>query len=601
MKNITGWAGTLLLFLLVGSVEAQPKEEFRGVWLTTVWGLDWPNRNDSPATQQTALEDMLNRLKAAGINAVFFQVRSTADAFYDSDIEPWSYWLTGEEGKPPSPYWDPLKFAIDAARLRGMEVHAWLNPYRVHSGTSYTRHSSHITNTNQGMIITTNNIQYLDPGQQDSRDYVTRVVMDIARRYDVDGIHIDDYFYGYPPNEITNEDAYTFSTESRGFTDLGDWRRDNINLLIAQVADSLSAYDPEIKWGVSPFGIYRNGVPAGIVGLDAYNVIYTDPLAWLQGEDVDYLVPQLYWAFSGPQDYEKLANWWADKIGDRHLYPGLALYKADAATHPGTLYSADEIPDQILFNRADPSILGNSLFRARNVTELYSRGIFDRLATDLYKHPALTPSMPFKSQAPPPAPSDLAYQWTAGEEVILSWSSPATGAARFAVYRIRSSTPPDIDQVSLDATNLLAVTGDTSMVDSPGIANDPYYYFVRAVSSNSVEGSATTPVFLYGRATSVNLEKAGKRIVLLNYPNPFSESTQISFDLERDANVSLEIYNALGMRIHTVAGNRHLGPGNHRYQWDGRDGQSRSMASGTYFVMLEVEGVRTVKPVVLMR
>ncbi len=591
----------VLLALLVAAAEAQPKYELRAAWIATVINLDWPDRDAHPVAQQSALVQMLDKLKAAGINAVFFQVRSEADAMYDSGLEPWSYWLTGSQGTAPDPYYDPLAFAVEEAHRRGMELHAWFNPYRVSRGSGYATDPDHITHTHPDMLYQAGPLTLMDPGQAVVRDYITNVIMDVARRYDIDGVHFDDYFYPYPPNEITTQDSYTFSTESRGFTSLKDWRRDNVNLLIAQIADSLRAYDRSIKWGISPFGIYRNNVPEGIVGLDAYDVIFADPLAWLEAGTVDYLVPQLYWPFGGDQDYHKLARWWVEQISGRQLYIGHGLYRTDPNTFSGTLFSADEIPEQIYFNRGYLDILGSVFFRAKNITEYYSQNIFERLRTEFYKHPALTPSMPYKDLTSPDAPTGLAYTWTGDTEATFTWSPPDSGAGLYAVYRVRSPVPPDLDQASQEATNLLAVTGDTTLVDYPGLAPDPYYYFVRNVSRNSVESDATTPVHLYGRATAVFNEVRKVAAHLSSYPNPFQDFTQIEFRLESGTTVTLRILNALGADMVTLVRQRQLNAGLHRYSWDGADAGGVRLSSGVYFVLLEAAGQRTVKPVALIR
>ena len=215
----------------------RPKQEFRGVWIATVANLDWPIRDAAPAQQKALLVLMLDRLKDAGINSVFFQVRSESDAMYDSPIEPWSYWLTGRQGRAPDPWYDPLAFAVDEAHKRGLELHAWFNPYRAYyRGSGYTLSPLHVTQTHPEWLLWFGNIRVLDPGRAAVRDYVTGVVMDVVRRYDIDGVHFDDYFYPYPPNEISSEDAATFAEESRGFSSLFEWRRDNVNIFVAQLA-----------------------------------------------------------------------------------------------------------------------------------------------------------------------------------------------------------------------------------------------------------------------------------------------------------------------------------------------------------------------------
>ena len=320
--------------------------------------MDWPSGNTQPEeVKKTDLKNKLISLKAAGINTVYFQVRAEGDALYDSPYEPWSKYLTGEEGVAPDPYWDPLSFAVEEAHKLGMELHAWLNPYRAMRSipSDYTqkeiaaaidesveailgkeydanapkfkigtteRDSMHVANKHPEWIMVMNagtngSIAITDPGLQEVRDYVTMIIMDIVSRYDVDGIHFDDYFYPYPPNHMGANSANnalddsSFALQPRGFTSKDDWRRDNVEIFIAQLNDSIKTAKPWVKFGVSPFGIHRNGVPFGISGLDAYTTLYIDALKWAENGDVDYLLPQLYWQFGGGQDFAKLADWWA--------------------------------------------------------------------------------------------------------------------------------------------------------------------------------------------------------------------------------------------------------------------------------------------------
>lgn len=562
-----------------------PKHEFRGAWIATVFNLDWP-RAETASEQQAELRRMLDRLEEAGINAVFFQVRSACDALYESPLEPWSYWLTGRPGAAPDPWYDPLAFAVREAHRRGMELHAWFNPYRAQASTAYEASADHVTRTRPEWVLQFGDLRVLDPGRAAVRHYVTRVVMDVARRYDIDGVHFDDYFYPYPPNQISTEDAATFAEESRGFTSLAEWRRDNVNLFIAQVADSLRALEPALKFGVSPFGIWKNGVPEGIHGLDAYDVIFADPTAWLAAGTVDYLAPQLYWPFGGPQDYDKLASWWAGQVGGRHLYAGHALYRADRETHSGTLFSPEEIPRQVRFNRDAPEILGSVFFRARNLTHHASQGFAEVLKTDLFRYPALTPPMAWKASAPPAAPGGVELTSIEEGEVELSWH-PVEGARRYAVYRVRSPTSPDPEAAALDARNLLAVTGETALVDRPRGA-EPSHYFVQAVGGNSSESGPSALVRSGGPTTAVAMETATPRMRLAVYPNPFNATTRIALTVEEAAPVALRIYNQIGQRVRTLVEGEWLGPGAHAFEWDAADDAGRPLASGAYYLVVQL-------------
>jgi uncharacterized lipoprotein YddW (UPF0748 family) len=606
-----------LIFALSAAPEAQaqppepaPKHEFRAAWIATVANLDWPRSKDGRTpVQKHYLRQMLDRLKAAGINAAFFQVRTEADALYESDIEPWSYWLTGKQGRAPDPFYDPLRFAIREAHKRGMELHAWLNPYRADRGNSYQPASGHVSQEHPEWLLTFGDKEILDPGLPQVRDYVTRVVMDVVRRYDIDGVHFDDYFYPYPPNEIrgTDKDDATFAEHARGFDNIHDWRRDNINLLIEQMHDSIQMAKPDVDFGVSPFGIWKNGVPSGISGLNAYRTIYADALAWLDEQSIDYLTPQLYWKFGGGQDYGTLAPWWAGQVedADRHLYPGLGVYKADDATIGRVQYSANVVPRQVRFNRERDDIQGSVFFRAENITRFSSHGITDTLKTHYYRRPALSPTMAWQDTTAPGPPSGLDYEWTGDNDatVRLAWSAPDSTAEqaaprRFAVYRVRADDAPDPAAAMQQADNLLAVMGQTNYEDKPVQADEPYHYFVTAASRNAVESVPTATVQAEGRRVDVaEGPDAPAPFELKNAaPNPFREATTIRFRLERPARVTLAVYDALGRRVRLPAERRRYDSGSHGVRFE-----ARGLPAGTYFAVLEAAGRRDTRAMTLVR
>ncbi len=482
----------LLVVPLVLFAQSQPpKHEFRGAWIATVTNLDWPSSPTlGTAVQQSQLVTLLDGLKNVGINAVIFQVRCESDALYNSSIDPWSYWLTGQQGTAPSPYYDPLQFAIEQAHSRGLELHAWFNPYRsvrAVTGTgAYTKASNHVSVLHPDWNIQINNIKFLDPGLPQVRDYITTVVMDIVRRYDIDGIHADDYFYPYPPDQITNQDDSTFAKYSRGIADRGNWRRDNVNLLIKAIHDSLVIIKPKVKFGMSPFGIWRNNTPAGITGMDAYSTIYCDALTWLWNGWVDYITPQLYWKIGGPQDYLKLMPWWADSANayGRYLFTGQAPYRIAS-------WSSSELPNQIRANRSNPKVQGSVFFRAGNGILDNLLGFADSLRTDLYRYPALIPAMPWKDNVPPNSPRNLRYQFAS--EVggaALKWDVPLAAtdgdsASRYVVYRFDHGT---IQSTELDAASNILATAGASTLFSPSIpSSNGAYYIVTALDRNNNE------------------------------------------------------------------------------------------------------------------
>jgi uncharacterized lipoprotein YddW (UPF0748 family) len=490
MKNFTILLITILLSSTLFSQSIPPKREMRAAWIATVTNLDWPSSpNLTVAQQKQELINLLDELKRDGINTVIFQVRTECDAFYSSSFDPWSYWLTGSQGTAPYPYYDPLEFAIDEAHKRGMELHAWFNPYRAdRSVGSYTKASNHVTVLHPDWVIQISTFKFLDPGLPMVRDYVTSVIYDIVSRYDVDGIHADDYFYPYPPNQITNQDAATFAAYPRGFTNLANWRRDNVNLLIAQVNDTIQSIKPWIKFGMSPFGIWKNGVPPGITGLSAYDDIYCDAIAWLHDRSVDYLTPQLYWPFGGGQDYAKLQPWWADSVyaNGRHFYPGHAYYRIPNWTNPS------EMPNQIRLDRNNPKVQGGVFFRAKNFGE-NPKGVTDTLRNDLYRYQSILPIMNWKDVVAPNPPQNLRFERLANGQGGLLWDIPQTAsdgdsAKRYVVYRFDYSNiqPTDLE----NSANILNVEGSRQSIPAePPSPTGPFYFVVTSLDRNYNESA----------------------------------------------------------------------------------------------------------------
>jgi uncharacterized lipoprotein YddW (UPF0748 family) len=503
----------LVLFLVINFINIYPqlsnppKRELRAAWIATVINLDWPpSPTSSTEVQKESLLNILDELKASGINTVIFQVRAECDALYESAHDPWSYWLTGAQGFPPSPYYDPLQFAIEEAHKRGMELHAWLNPYRADRDlTDYSPASNHVTNTHPEWVFTVSNIRFLNPGLREVRDYIKSVVGDIVSRYDVDGIHFDDYFYPYPPNHMTANvtnnalDNSTFSDDPRGFTVKEDWRRDNVNLMVQAVYDTIQAVKQHVKFGISPFGIWKNGVPSGITGLDAYATIYCDAITWLQDQSIDYLTPQLYWRFGGGQDYGKLMPWWADSVGTngRHFYPGQAAYHIGDAQN----WSASEVLNQIRANRINPIAEGSVFFRALAGVLDNQKGFTDSLKNDLYRFISLPPSMNWKDIVAPNPPQNLSFERLESGNAGLLWDLPEAAsdgdsASRYVVYRFETSgiQPEDLD----DPANIYNVEGRRfSIPGEPPNQAGPYYFVVTSLDRNYNESGMSNMVEVF--------------------------------------------------------------------------------------------------------
>lgn len=468
-----------------------PKREFRGAWIATVANIDWPTKGASTASQKQALINILDGLKAVNINAVMFQIRPECDALYYSDIEPWSYWLTGVQGQPPNPFYDPLQFAIEESHKRGIELHAWFNPYRVERIVgNYTTASKHVSKAHPEWTFTKGTVKILNPGIPEVRNYVLSVIMDVVNRYDIDGIHFDDYFY---LDGMGTEDAATFASYNPTNLSWADWRRNNVNTLVQMIHDNIQAVKPNVKWGISPRGIWRPGYPdETITGNDNYNSIYCDAMAWLRAQSIDYINPQLYWAFTGPQDYGKLMPWWADSAGanGRHMYVGHAVYRIGAgATPPQIPFYANEIPRQIRFNWTNNNCQGSVLY---NTTSTLNNllGFYDSLKI-LYKYPAIPPVMNWKDFVIPNPPSNLRYDKLAGSRGDgLYWNAPSSApdgdiASKYVVYKFATSTvqPSDLE----NSSNLNNIVGTTYAEIKTENVSQTMYLGVTALDKNNNE------------------------------------------------------------------------------------------------------------------
>lgn len=328
--------------------------EMRGVWVATVANIDWPSsRTLTTAQQQQELLNIIETVKEIGLNTIVFQIRPTGDAFYQSSLEPWSYFLTNEQGKAPNPLWDPLQFIVEQAHSRGIEVHAWFNPYRAkNTGNTYTLASNHMAVKYSQYAYNYNGYIWMDPAAEVVKSHTLEVIADVVRRYDVDAIHFDDYFYPYPAaNGSDFPDTATYSSylNSGGSMSKNFWRRDNVNRMIRDTYNTIKSIKPNVHFGLSPFGIWRPGNPAGVVGLDSYDAIFADSKYWLQQGWLDYLAPQLYWEIDPPaQSFNNLLKWWCEQnTKNKLIYAGTAIYKIAGSTN----WPSNEIARQVQLTR----------------------------------------------------------------------------------------------------------------------------------------------------------------------------------------------------------------------------------------------------------
>jgi uncharacterized lipoprotein YddW (UPF0748 family) len=406
--------------------------EFRAIWLTTVGNTDWPSRPGlSTWDQQRELLTILDRAVALKLNAVILQVRPGADAFFASTLEPWSVYLTGRQGRAPDPPWDPLAFAVEQAHKRGLELHAWFNPYRA----AYTRDTlnarTHITQTNPSLVRTYGHFVWMDPGDPEVRRRSVRAIVDVAKRYDVDGVHIDDYFYPYPENDSSGKkiefpDSATYARylASGGKLAKDDWRRSNVDKLVEELYKGVHAVRPIVRVGVSPFGIWRPGNPSTIKGFDAYDQIYADSKKWLQNGWLDYLAPQLYWPIARPdQSFPVLYDWWLSvNTKHRHIWPGLATYRVAESSQ--RRIPAQEIVDEIDTTRVRGGDLGHIHFNTSVLMK--NPDSLDEKLSSRYTRPALVPASPWLDAKVPGRPT-ISFDRDAATNEALVHVAPAKG------------------------------------------------------------------------------------------------------------------------------------------------------------------------------
>jgi len=582
----------ITLFSIVYS-QNPPKHEFRAAWVATVYRLDWPRSNWSSSAMQNEITQMADSLKHNGFNAIIFQVRPECDAFYASSYEPWSRHLTGTSGQAPSPYFDPLEMWIEAAHSRGMELHAWFNPYRVTTSSNpSTLHPSHVyhqhpewllsVGTRQDDIspeMTSNTLEterdlrsslILDPGLSAVRDYVVGVFLDVVNNYDVDAVHMDDYFYPY--GGMNGEDAATFAAEPRGFGNIDNWRRDNINLLVAAIHDSIQVVKPWVKYGVSPFGIWKSGYPSGIVGTSSYYELYCDPMAWLGAGTIDYLTPQLYWEHGGGQDYGSLMPWWADSVSahNRHLYVGHAPYRmSDFHNWPVT-----ELTRQVRLNRNTEGCQGSVYFRLRSGIVDNPKHFQDSLRLDLYRYPALKPPMPWIDDEVPNSPQSPSIDGN-----MLSWIPPEAAADGDTAYQyvIYSSLENTIDES--DPANIYRIVqAPTSSIPLNPDAN------VHGISALDRIGNESELVY-FNPADISKIQLPEEIHLLRAYPNPFNPTVQLEMNLGKSAHVNLVIRDIQGRVVKEVI-SAEMNRGSHTISWGADDEQGNPVDAGVYVATL---------------
>ncbi|HVL14295.1 MAG TPA: family 10 glycosylhydrolase [Gemmata sp.] len=410
----------------------QLKREFRGVWVATVANIDWPSKPGLAADEQKKeLIAILDKVQELRLNAVVFQVRPMADALYKSKLEPWSEFLTGEMGK--SPGYDPLAMAVKEAHARGLELHAWFNPYRARTPAAKSAATDdHITKRRPDLAKPYGTHYWMNPTHPDVQDHSLAVILDVVKRYDVDGVHIDDYFYPYKEKDadgktipFPDDDTWEKYQAGGGKLSRDDWRRDAVNVFVKRMYAEVKKAKPWVQVGISPFGIWRPGHPEGIAGLDQYQELYADAKLWFNEGWVDYFAPQLYWPIAQEkQSFPKLLTWWAgENTKKRHLYPGQYTGRV---TGQAKGWRAKEVVDQIEITRKEPGVGGTIHFSMKTLLR-NPDGVADELKK-VYAEPALVPASPWLAKGELPAKPQL----TREKDTICVTAAEGT---RFVVVR----------------------------------------------------------------------------------------------------------------------------------------------------------------------
>ncbi len=490
----------IAIFTLNIQAEGQaisPKREFRGAWVATVANIDFPSSQGiSKERFMSEWEETVDILHQSGFNAVLAQVRPTGDAFYRSKISPWSKYLSGKQGKPLDDAFDPLTFMVQEAHKRNLEFHAWLNPYRASMDTSTTTLSDmHPYKHHPEWFLQYGGKLYFNPALPTVRNYITEVVTEIVMDYDVDGIHFDDYFYPYPAAGELFPDAEDFTKYGFGFISIEDWRRHNVDLMISQVSATIKLNGPGVKFGVSPFGVWRNsskdpnlGSPTR-AGVNTYDDLFADVRSWLEKGWVDYVAPQLYWHIGFPvADYEVLINWWEKNAFGRNVYAGHAAYKIGVNQEPAW-NSGAEIPKQIRLNRSIPGIDGSIFY---NFSSLRKNpfGITDSLRNVYYKTEALLPELPYMKLPPSPTPLVCAPKLVRknGLKFTCEIKDPEKTAKTLVIYRFEDRRPGDYN----NPENILQITrlngeAKVEVVDETAAKGKTYTYVASTMNAQHSE------------------------------------------------------------------------------------------------------------------
>lgn len=481
-----------------------PKREFRAAWVATVDNIDWPSKkNLSTATQQQEFIRILDKHQQLGLNAAMVQVRAAADAFYARSTEPWSEWLSGTQGKSPDPYYDPLEFMIQESHKRNIEFHAWLNLSRGTHKVSKSLAENHITKVHPEWFFKYDNHLLFNLGLPEVREYIIDIVRNIVRFYDVDGIHFDDYFYPYTVVGQQINDGLSFQKYGGDFTSIEDWRRYNVDQTIKGIGDAIKAEKPRVKFGVSPFSVWRNA-SADVLGSPtqggqtSYDNLYADTRKWFREGWIDYIAPQVYFTFEFDKvPYKVMTDWWAEQPSNRHIYMGHGTYRVGNQDRDAAWNMPNQIPRQVRYNRVKRAVQGSIFY---NTSSLFKNnlGVADSLQ-QLFKMPALTPVMPWKDNVPPNAPQNVMVKRVRGIGAVVTWEEPRVASRdnepihKWVVYRFETNEVMNLE----DPARILSIVPNSGLLnylDKTASSDKSYIYLVTALDRLQNESAPSNQV-----------------------------------------------------------------------------------------------------------
>ncbi|MGQ1911067.1 glycoside hydrolase family 10 protein [Marinifilum sp. RC60d5] len=492
-----GFIGILLVLFAFGALakKKSPKREMRAVWVATVDNIDWPSKSGLKVDEQKKeLIALLDQHKKNGMNTIIFQIRPATDAFYNSPYEPWSQWLSGEQGIAPDPFYDPLQFAVEECHKRAMELHAWMNPYRaVFLYKNARTDPNHITNTKPELFLKYGKHKYFNPGLPETRDYVSKVVGDVVRRYDIDAIHFDDYFYPYKIKGKAFPDSLSFVNNGKEFYPdrLDDWRRDNVSKVIKQINDTIKSIKPWMPFGISPFGVWRNKSvdkkgSRTKAGQTNYDDLYADVLLWLKNDWIDYVAPQIYWHIGKKvANYRTIAKWWNRNSYGKPCYIGHGVYRLNSKSRAEAWQNSDEIITQLRLNRKLKRIDGSMFFSSKSFMNNLLQ-INEKLQFQIYQKLSLIPE--YKTITP--------IRLSAPQKIVLSdgylkWDQ-VKNAKCYVVYVFNKKDKIQLSRVG----SILTITTQPKLKLDSGFKN--YKYVITAISRTNTESNASKPLDFLG-------------------------------------------------------------------------------------------------------